>query len=140
MNTNNENKPYVGQIYIKAEYNYGQYGKRFSVITRVTEKTVSYASCNIEGRLTGCGLQEKCNIANIAYNIGSPMSAYDKGIALAEIKRGELRYKMRLTCEAIIKALYNSNKYQVEVLPPQLEAVQNILEFYKQQANANANL
>jgi hypothetical protein len=46
-------------------------------------------------------------------------------------------YKMRLACEAIIKALYNSNKYQIEVLPPQLEAVQNILELYKQQADEN---
>ncbi len=137
MSITNENKPYVGQIYIKAEYDYGQYKKRFSVITRVTEKTVLYATCDIEGQPKGNGHQERCNIANIVYNIGSPMSAYDKGIALAEIERGELRYKMRLACEAIIKALYNSNKYQVEVLPPQLEAVQNILEFYKQQADEN---
>lgn len=134
---NNESKPYVGQIYIKAEYNYGQYKKRFAIITRATEKTVSYASCNIDGQITGNGHQERCNIANIAYNIGSPMSGYDKDVALAEIERDQLRYKMRIACEAIIKALYNSNKYQVEVQPPQLEAVQNILEFYKQQADEN---
>lgn len=134
---NNESKPYVGQIYIKDEYRFGRYEKIFTIITRATEKTVSYATCNIEGQIAGYAHQERCNIANIAYNIGSPMSAYDKGVALAEIERGELRYKMRIACEAIIKALYNSNKYQVEVQPPQLEAVQNILETYKQEADEN---
>ena len=133
----NENKPYAGQMYIESEYIYGQYRKRFAIIISATEKTVSYASCNIEGQITGNGHQKRCNIANIAYNIGSPMSAYDKGVALAEIERDQLRYKMRIACEAIVKALYNSNKYQVEVLPPQLEAVQNILECYKQQADEN---
>ena len=93
--------------------------------------------CDIDGKLRFRATNKMCRIENAKHELGKLLMPELCLEIKAKTERGQLRYKMRIACEEIIKALYNSNKYQVEVLPPQLEAVQNILEFYKQQADEN---
>lgn len=138
MSINNENKPYPKQIWVQGASFRCQYDT-FHLITRVSEKTVWYMPCYIDGDLRFRATEQRCTIANVKHELGELLTPELSLQIKAKMLALSLRSDMRDYCDKIVKLIYNSGKVKLSVTADQVRQIQSIYDdLIKQQADENS--
>jgi hypothetical protein len=136
----NNIKPEVGQIWVQSASFRCQYDT-FNIITRVSEKSVWFMPCDIDGKLRFRATNQMCRIENAKHELGELLIPELCLEIKAKMQQQTFRSDIRDYCEKITKLLYNSGKVKLSVTADQVRQIQSIYDdLIKQQADANANL